>query len=258
MTVSKFSTGVNFIDIVGNGKVSNIYAYNCYSTGLMIRASIMTVENMKFGECGATAIELVPTYSNEAGLKQNELQNVTLAGTIDATSNLNDGATNYFDNYVIMGSTIPQVIEGNMQMYSDSQVSHVRNDKKQFIFVSLALKDFSTFANNDSVVSYPAYQAGGIIIVLGLTDDDKDIVANYPCTGMHGGKLILRGDCADVTFPGQISTRAPTDAEHILIRKYVTEYCGLFGADLKEVLRSPFTVVTPDSANPYKQMYVAN
>ena len=102
------------------------------------------------------------------------------------------------------------------------------------------------------------YQAGGVILVLGLNRGDKRIVHNFPCTGMHGGKLILRGDCADVTFPGQISTRAPTDAEHILIRKYVTEYCGLFGADLKEVLRSPFTVVTPDSANPYKQMYVAN
>ena len=102
------------------------------------------------------------------------------------------------------------------------------------------------------------YQAGGVIMVLGLNRGDRRIVHNFPCTGMHGGKLILRGDCADVTFPGQISTRAPTDAEHILIRKYVTEYCGLFGADLKEVLRSPFTVVTPDSANPYKQMYVAN
>ena len=102
------------------------------------------------------------------------------------------------------------------------------------------------------------YQAGGVIMVLGLNRGDRRLVHNFPCTGMHGGKLILRGDCADVTFPGQISTRAPTDAEHILIRKYVTEYCGLFGADLKEVLRSPFTVVTPDSANPYKQMYVAN
>ena len=102
------------------------------------------------------------------------------------------------------------------------------------------------------------YQAGGVIMVLGLNRGNKRIVHNFPCTGMHGGKLILRGDCADVTFPGQISTRAPTDAEHILIRKYVTEYCGLFGADLEEVLRSPFTVVTPDSANPYKQMYVAN
>ena len=102
------------------------------------------------------------------------------------------------------------------------------------------------------------YQAGGVILVLGLNRGNKRIVHNFPCTGMHGGKLILRGDCAGVTFPGQVSTRTPTDEDFILIRKYVTEYCGLFGADIEKVLRSPFTVVTPDSANPYKQMYVAN
>ena len=95
-------------------------------------------------------------------------------------------------------------------------------------------------------------------MVLGQNRGDKRIVHNFPCTGMHGGKLFLRGDCTDVTFPGQVSTRTPTDADHILIRKYVTEYCSLFGADIEKVLRSPFTVVTPDSANPYKQMYVAN
>ena len=102
------------------------------------------------------------------------------------------------------------------------------------------------------------YQAGGVILVLGLNRGDKRIVHNFPCTGMHGGKLILRGDCAGVTFPGQVSTRTPTNEDFILIRKYVTEYCTLFGTDIEEVLRSPFTVVTPDSANPYKQMYVAN
>ena len=42
------------------------------------------------------------------------------------------------------------------------------------------------------------------------------------------------------------------------LKKYVSEYCVLFGYDINEVLMSPFTVITPDSKNPYKQMYVAN
>ena len=102
------------------------------------------------------------------------------------------------------------------------------------------------------------YQAGGVIMVLGLNRGNKRIGHNFPCTGMHGGELILRGDCTDITFPSQVSTRTATDEDFILIRKYVTEYCALFGTDIEEVLSSPFTVVTPDSANPYKQMYVAN
>ena len=102
------------------------------------------------------------------------------------------------------------------------------------------------------------YQAGGVIMVLGLNRGDKRIVHNFPCTGMHGGKLILRGDCADISFPKQVSAAAATDADMVLIRKLVKEYCAAFGADCEEILDAPFTVITPDNANPYKQMYVAN
>ena len=102
------------------------------------------------------------------------------------------------------------------------------------------------------------YQAGGIIMVLGLNRGEKRIVHNFPCTGMHGGKLILRGDCTDISFPKQVSAAAATDEDMILIRKLVKEYCAAFGTDCEEILDAPFTVITPDSANPYKQMYVAN
>ncbi|MGN1317100.1 MAG: glutamate synthase [Acutalibacteraceae bacterium] len=102
------------------------------------------------------------------------------------------------------------------------------------------------------------YQAGGIIIVLGLADDDKPIVSKFPCTGMHGGKMILRSDCKDISFPNQVRTK-PADAEDMkAIQEYINEFCGIFGYDEKEILNASFTVVTPDSKNPYKQMYVAN
>ena len=42
------------------------------------------------------------------------------------------------------------------------------------------------------------------------------------------------------------------------LRPILEEYCACFGLDPKPLLDSPFTVVAPDSANPYKQMYVAN
>ena len=102
------------------------------------------------------------------------------------------------------------------------------------------------------------YQAGGVIIVLGLHKDGKRIVHNFPCTGMHGGKLILRGDCAGITFPRQVTARPAGEGDLALIRSYVEEYCRLFGADPEAILAAPFTVVSPDSANHYKQMYVAN
>ena len=102
------------------------------------------------------------------------------------------------------------------------------------------------------------YQAGGIIIVLGLHKNGKRIVHNFPCTGMHGGRLILRGDCSDIVFPDQVTVRAAAEADMALIRRYVGEYCALFDVSREEILASSFTMVGPDSSNPYKQMYVAN
>ncbi len=102
------------------------------------------------------------------------------------------------------------------------------------------------------------YQAGGVIVVLGLEAQDKKIVGFFPCTGMHGGKMFLRSDCKDVKFPCQVTARPADTTDMEELKAYVSEYCELFGYNIDEVLNSPFTVVTPDSKNPYKQMYVAN
>ena len=102
------------------------------------------------------------------------------------------------------------------------------------------------------------YQAGGVIVVLGLTGEDRRIVGNFPCTGMHGGKMILRSDCADVAFPDQVSAKPASPDELDEIRGYVAKYCEYFGSDADGIMDSPFTVVKPDSSNPYKRLYVAN
>ena len=102
------------------------------------------------------------------------------------------------------------------------------------------------------------YQAGGVIVVLGLTDGKRSIVGNFPCTGMHGGKMFLRVDPAGITFPKQVTARLADKSDLREIEAYILKYCKLFGADKKAVMDSPFTVVTPDSKNPYKQLYVAN
>ena len=102
------------------------------------------------------------------------------------------------------------------------------------------------------------YQAGGIIAVLGLHAGEGRIVSNFPCTGMHGGMMFLRSDCRNIVFPEQVTAR-PAGAEDLAhLTEGLAEFCTLFGLDLEEILSGPFTVVTPDSKNPYRQMYVAN
>ena len=102
------------------------------------------------------------------------------------------------------------------------------------------------------------YQAGGVIVVLGLHDDGKPVVSNFPCTGMHGGKVIMRGDCSAIRFPQQVHVSAASQEDMDGILPFLKTYCALFGEELQALLAAPFTVVTPDSSNPFRQLYVAN
>lgn len=102
------------------------------------------------------------------------------------------------------------------------------------------------------------YQAGGVIIVLGMTESNHPIVSDFPCTGMHGGKLYLRSDCKSLLLPRQVTAHPATADDLAEISGYLQTYCKLFGGSYEELLRVTFTVITPDNQNPYKQMYVLN
>lgn len=102
------------------------------------------------------------------------------------------------------------------------------------------------------------YQAGGIIVVLGLNEDGRPIVSNYPCTGMHGGKMFLRGNVKNIRFPSQTTAKPATAEDMKEIKPYIENFCKYFGFDTKKMLNDKYTVITPDSKNPYHQMYVAN
>jgi len=106
------------------------------------------------------------------------------------------------------------------------------------------------------------YQAGGLIIVLGLGAGRKGrpIVSNFPCTGMHGGMVVLKGDAvqAGILFPPQVDVQVVDAADCALIAPFVRNYALFFGADGDDILQGPFTLVTPLSHNPYTRLYVAN
>ena len=102
------------------------------------------------------------------------------------------------------------------------------------------------------------YQAGGLILVLGLHTDGRPVTGYFPGTGMHGGKLFLRGALQAERFPGQTSLHEADAEDMAEIEPYLRRFCALFGYEMDALLDGRFTVVTPDSSNPYRQMYVAN
>ncbi len=102
------------------------------------------------------------------------------------------------------------------------------------------------------------YQAGGVIVVLNLLHPEKPIVGDFPCTGMHGGKMFLRSNGEGLVLPEQV-TAHPANADDLTqLKPILAEFCSLFSCREAELLASPFTVITPDSGNPYRRMYVPN
>lgn len=101
------------------------------------------------------------------------------------------------------------------------------------------------------------YQAGGIIVILGL-DNKNPIVGDFLCTGMHGGKLFIRSNGEGLNFHSRVNVKKVDKYDLEEIKEYLLEFSNHFGYDIDEILNHEFVVVTPDSKNPYKQLYVAN
>jgi glutamate synthase domain-containing protein 3 len=95
------------------------------------------------------------------------------------------------------------------------------------------------------------YQAGGVIVVLGVGAQDAP-VGKFCGTGMHGGRIYLGCGRPPRGLPGQVEVNR-ADAEEI--RPYIEEYAALFGADADALLAKSYYVLTPNTKNPYKRLY---
>ena len=102
------------------------------------------------------------------------------------------------------------------------------------------------------------YQAGGLIIVLGLNRERTDDYLSFCATGMHGGKIFLRTDTPPANLPKRIVVKKAQQADINEIAPHIEEFCALFGEDKEKVLAGDFLVLTPDTKNPYKQLYTYN
>ena len=101
------------------------------------------------------------------------------------------------------------------------------------------------------------YQAGGLIVVLNSQNSPKPV--GFFCgTGMHGGKIVIRTETKPQNVSPKINVRVAGDDDLAEIEKYVGEFCKYFSKNKMEFMNSRFYVLTPDSKNPYKELYVQN
>lgn len=102
------------------------------------------------------------------------------------------------------------------------------------------------------------YQAGGYIVVLGIGSEGKQTVGRFCGTGMHGGKIFLRTDKLPSDLPPQVNAKEADSEDLAEIDGYIKNYCTKFDVSYDELMNVKFYVLTPDTKNPYKQLYTTN
>lgn len=102
------------------------------------------------------------------------------------------------------------------------------------------------------------YQAGGLIIALGLGHDDNDVLDSFCATGMHGGKIFIRTNELNAKITPQICVKTADESDLAQIAPHIKDFCACFGINEAEVYNKNFQVLWPNSSNPYHQLYVQN
>lgn len=102
------------------------------------------------------------------------------------------------------------------------------------------------------------YQSGGLIIVLRQNMGDDPFTNNFCAAGMHGGKIIIRCTGTPGVQSPQLHISPATKEDLEEASPYIKEWCKAFGKDYEDIISQEYYVITPNSSNPYKRLYVRN
>jgi len=102
------------------------------------------------------------------------------------------------------------------------------------------------------------YQAGGVIVVLGLNEDEEPLTGPFCGTGMHGGKIFLRCDEIPECLPAQVIAKEAAPGDMAEIKSHIADFAARFNLNKDEILSHKFIVLIPNTKNPYRQLYTQN
>ena len=162
---------------------------------------------------------------------------------------MNDGAIMVYGNvgdacgYAMRGGKI--YVKNNAGYRTGIHMKEYR-DKKPVIVIGNEVGSF-----------FGEYQAGGVLVVLGLQSEKKTPVGYYCAVGMHGGKMYIR--CEEPPkLPEQVVAHLASEEEMEEIRGNLEEFCSIFDYSAEDVYAKPFYVLAPNTNNPYKSLYTPN
>ena len=102
------------------------------------------------------------------------------------------------------------------------------------------------------------YLAGGLILVLGIGQNGAYPVNNFCGTGMHGGKIFVRGSFPKENISDNIKVQNLDETDKKELDMYIKKYCKFFNADYDTIMAKPFKKLVPASSRPYANLYTPN
>lgn len=102
------------------------------------------------------------------------------------------------------------------------------------------------------------YLAGGIIVVLGLGDEDEDITGYFCGNGMYAGTIYLRTNRTPLNLSDKLVKREVTEEEkNRVLHPIISDFASVFSLSLEHCLSSSFIAIEADKSKTYSQLYAA-
>ncbi len=99
------------------------------------------------------------------------------------------------------------------------------------------------------------YMAGGLIILLRLNESGPYEERGL-ASGIHGGKIFIRGEVGDFTTVAGSKVAPANETEINSITPIIKEFCNWFNFSETEVFNQGFTLITPENSRPFAGKYV--
>ena len=102
------------------------------------------------------------------------------------------------------------------------------------------------------------YLAGGIIIVLGLGYEGKDITGYFCGNGMYAGTIYLRTEKSPLNLSDKLIKRSvDEDEKERFLRPVISDFASVFSMPAEKCLEGSFIAIEADKSKSYSQLYAA-
>ncbi|MCL6087837.1 MAG: hypothetical protein M1475_05450 [Actinobacteria bacterium] len=201
------------------------------------------------------------------GVPGNDLAAFMDGPEIEVFGNVQDGTGNTMNSgKIIIHGSAGDILGYSMrggEIYVKGSVGY-----RSGIHMKSYLDKFPVIVIGGKASHFPGeYMAGGIIIILGLSFSEKKLksfylfnddeaAGNYIGTGMHGGKIFVRGEISNYKLGKEIVKSEIDSEDEKIIKKYLNNYLKYFGDENKANINlNDFIKLSPFSRRPYGKLY---